>query len=158
MADFWGALAQWLATAGGLGYSPWLPGTLGALPGLVLAWWMLGLSPRRQIAVLALAVVLALVLCQVAQSRPGGPDPSSVAADEYLTFPLAVVGMRSLRSPPALLTVFVLSRVLDGLKPPPARALELLPGGAGMVADDLVSNGWTALLAWGYLRWRRRRG
>ena len=67
------------------------------------------------------------------------PDPPSVVVDEFCGMWLALVG-----ASPSLLVVgiaFVAFRLLDIFKPPPIRQLEKLPGGLGIMADDLLAGG-----------------
>ncbi|MCL6622919.1 MAG: phosphatidylglycerophosphatase A [Syntrophobacterales bacterium] len=54
---------------------------------------------------------------------------------------------------PAGLLGFLLFRVLDILKPWPLKALEHLPGGWGVMADDLAAGALAGLGAWLLLRW-----
>ena len=44
------------------------------------------------------------------------------------------------------IAAFVLFRLFDIWKPPPIRQLEALPGGAGIVADDLMAGIYAALV------------
>lgn len=66
-----------------------------------------------------------------------GEDPRPVVVDEGVGFLFAVALL-----PPGAGTAlagFLVFRVLDIVKPPPARQLEALPGGWGIVADDVVA-------------------
>lgn len=134
----------WIATGFGLGYAPILPGTFGALLGVPLAWWVLGKSTRWQAVVIVLLLVLAVPVSHLALQAYSGPDPRSIVVDEYLVFPLAVLGLRDVRHPLAMLGVFALYRVLDGLKPFPIYLAESVPGGLGIVLDDGVA----AIVTW----------
>lgn len=152
---------QWItefAMAFGLGQMPWLPGTLGALPGLLLAWLMLRYRRRVQVLIAVALVILAVPVCHIASERLGGKDNSQIVADEYLVFPLAVVGQTIARKPLVLAGTFAVSRVMDGIKPPPARQLEGAAGAVGIVADDLIANLYVwLLLAGGYGFYRHRK-
>jgi phosphatidylglycerophosphatase A len=44
------------------------------------------------------------------------------------------------------LAAFLLFRLFDIWKPPPVRQLEALPGGIGIVADDLMAGAYAALV------------
>lgn len=76
-------------------------------------------------------------------------DPSPIVIDEVLGF-LVTMFMIPL-SWPILLVGFVLNRVLDIWKPFPARQSQQLPGGWGIVLDDLVSAFYSNLLLRGIL-------
>ena len=94
-------------------------------------------------------MILALVsipICDVGEKHFGTKDPHPVVADEYLTFPLCVIGL-----PPApwiFAIAFVTNRVLDIVKPFPARSLQRLPGGVGIVVDDIVSSFYSLAVNW----------
>ncbi len=134
------------ATGFGLGYSPWLPGTIGALPGLLLAWVILRQSRRRQVLSVLFLIVLAVPVCHITSNTLGGKDDSRIVADEFLLFPAAVALQSAARHPAVLLGTFAVSRVMDGLKPPPAAQAEGFAGGLGIVLDDLIANIYLWLL------------
>lgn len=134
---------KWVAIGFGTGRSPLMPGTVGTLVGLPLAWgvmqvpvfwWGLG-------ACVAMTL-LAVPVCGAAERIIGGKDPGCIVADEYLTLPITVLG---LSSPWALVSGFVLHRLFDITKPPPIRQLQHIHGGFGIVVDDFLA----ALIALG---------
>lgn len=145
----------WLATGLGLGHVPLLPGSAGALVGIVPALWIARLRPSMQLAAIVGLVVIALVICALGQTGNIAADDPRIIADELLTFPIATAGLPVHRHPALLAGVFVTSRVLDGLKPFPAGLAAGLPGGSGVVLDDVIANGWTWLFFWlGWTWWR----
>jgi phosphatidylglycerophosphatase A len=92
---------------------------------------------------IALAVVLALIavpICGVAEEYSARKDDGRIVADEYLTFPLCVLGLPWPAHPWLLAVAFVTNRLLDIVKPPPARQAQALHGGLGIVLDDTVSS------------------
>lgn len=115
-----------VATGFGLGWVPWAPGTFGSLLGLPLAWWLLGYSPRRQIFILAILLVMAVPLCHWASLWLGGGDVPNIVADEYLAFPISVVGLSMIRRPWMLGVAFLLFRFFDATKLPPSTISKLL--------------------------------
>jgi phosphatidylglycerophosphatase A len=141
-------LLVFAATGFGLGYSPFVPGTVGTLPGIALALLM-GDSrewlPWRA-AVAFILVLAAIPMCHVAGAHFGTKDDRRIVADEYLTFPLTVLGLPWTTQPWLLLVAFVNHRVCDIVKPPPARQAEALPGGWGIVADDALSGVYALLM------------
>ncbi|GAA0624204.1 phosphatidylglycerophosphatase A [Halomonas beimenensis] len=151
------ALWMWPATGLGLGLSPLASGTFGSLLALPLAWWLLGRSRRLQLGLVAVLLVAAMPLCQLASDTLGGKDDGRIVADEIVAFPVAVLGQAAARQPLAMAGAFVAYRVLDATKPPPVAQVEAVAGGVGIVLDDLVA----ALYAWllvagGLALWRRR--
>ena len=137
-----------LATGFGLGFSPWIPGTIGALLGVPIVLLSARLAWRKQLVVALVLCLVSGVICELAQISIGADDPGEVVADEYLTLPVATIGLPVTKHPVLLATIFAVSRLLDYVKPPPARLMESVPGGAGMVLDDIVTNCYTLLLGW----------
>jgi phosphatidylglycerophosphatase A len=145
-------VAAAVATGFGSGYSPIAPGTAGSLVGLLLFWPLRHLPPIFQVGVVALCFLLGTAAAASVARRVGAEDPGIVVVDE-------VVGMWTslLFLPFTLFTAsvgFVLFRVMDVWKPYPARQLEDLPGGWGIMADDLMAGVYAnlalrvALLVW----------
>ncbi|MCC5900891.1 MAG: phosphatidylglycerophosphatase A [Halomonas sp.] len=152
-------LNLWLATGFGLGLAPIAPGTFGSLLGIPLAWWLLGRPLGQQGAIMAVLVALAVPVCHYAALQLGGGDPGSIVADEYVAFPLAVIGLKAARHPLVMALAFAIFRFFDALKPPPIHLAEYVQGGVGIVLDDVVA----ALATWVIMvlllhLWQRRTG
>jgi phosphatidylglycerophosphatase A len=166
------SFALFLATAGGLGYFPKAPGTLGSLVGVVIsvavAWFwcrgtIAGMYIGRNInfwteqywipglgwiaATLFVAVIGVWASHRVAKTSET-KDPQFVIIDEVsgqqLTYLLAGVGGNW----KYLLLGFILFRLFDIWKPSPAREAESLPGGWGIMADDWVAGIYAAIGLW----------
>ncbi|MCE8023153.1 phosphatidylglycerophosphatase A family protein [Billgrantia aerodenitrificans] len=145
-----------VATGFGLGWLPWAPGTFGSLIGLPLAWWLLGYTPGRQVLIMAVLLAVAVPLCHWASLWLGGGDAPQIVADEYLVFPITMIGLAMARRPWMLGVAFMLFRLFDVTKPPPINHIEAIGGGLGIVLDDVMA----ALYAWmvlaiGTALWRR---
>lgn len=132
-----------MATGFGAGLSPVMPGTVGTLWGIPLAWAVVQLpSLALQIVVCIVLTLSAVPVCAAAEKQLGkGKDPGCIVADEYLTLPICYLGLPF--TPWVVLSGFVLHRIFDITKPPPIRQLQRLKGGVGIVIDDFVA----ALLA-----------
>ena len=136
-------LIKWIAIGFGTGLSPVMPGTVGTLVGLPIAWWVMTVPGMgTQIIICAVLSVLSIPICEVAEKVIGGKDPGCIVADEYLTLPITVIG---LTNPWALLSGFILHRVFDITKPPPIKQLQHIHGGFGITIDDFLA----ALIALG---------
>jgi len=130
-----------LSTAGGVGLSPRMPGTLGALVGIVLYLPIL-LVPKEWASALPL-VELAAVLVLSAFAVPrvvratGLKDPQFVVIDEVAGMLCAL----SMTEPDFvhIFLAFVSFRLLDIFKPWPIHRLESLPGAWGVMADDVAA-------------------
>lgn len=131
------------ATGFGLGQLPFMPGTFGSLLGLPLAWWLLCHPLRWQALIAVILLALAVPLCHWASLWLGGGDIPQIVADEYLVFPVSVMGLASMRRPWMLLIAFALFRSFDALKLPPLNLLEAVGGGVGIVLDDLMAAVYT---------------
>ena len=84
---------------------------------------------------IALAVVAVWSANRMADQQH--PDPSEVVIDEVVGMMVTLAYLRW--SFFSIGLGFLLFRVFDILKPPPARRLESLPGGWGIVTDDVVA-------------------
>ncbi len=155
------AFVVWLAQGGGLGRLPRAPGTWGSLGGL--AWAALLYSPRSlewYAAGTVAGLLAALWICHEAEHALGEHDPPSVVLDEIAAVPVCF--MLVLATRPALppletlaaspkawawtLVGFGLFRVLDASKPMLVDAAQSLPGGWGVVMDDVVAAIYTAVI------------
>ena len=137
----WEKTAVALATGLGLGYSPFAPGTVGSIWGVLL---VLVLHPRvawpGQVLIAAILCALAVPICDTAERRFGRKDPHCIVADEYLTFPLCMIGLPVAWSAWWIFPVaFASNRFFDIVKLPPANQLQALRGGWGIVADDVFA-------------------
>ncbi|MDT8408080.1 MAG: phosphatidylglycerophosphatase A [Wenzhouxiangellaceae bacterium] len=149
-------MLEWLAIGMGLGFVPWAPGTAGAAAGVLFALMLARLRFRWRLLATVMLTALAVAACEVG-SRSHADDSPHIVADELLTLPIATIALPIARHPMLLAGIFVVSRVLDIIKPPPAGVAEQVPGGLGIVLDDVASNLWSlglGMLAW---RWWRRR-
>jgi phosphatidylglycerophosphatase A len=156
-------------TAGGLGHMWPASGTWGSLPPALL---MVGLAwtPAPgwvHMLVQGVLAALASIACVRVGDRVeqvvGRKDPGVVVIDEVagmaLTLALALLGVaissggvQRLAEPmPVTLPLAVAAggffwfRVMDVIKPPPARRLQAVPGGLGVLIDDLVVAPYAAL-------------
>ena len=128
-----------LATGGWIGFFPVAPGTAGALLGIGLAW-SIGQIPMLWLQVLAIVTLcgLGIPICTVASRRLNEKDPGCIVYDEISSIPIALF-LTPVGSISVLATGFVLHRIFDITKPPPARRFERFPGGLGIQADDWVA-------------------
>jgi phosphatidylglycerophosphatase A len=120
------------------------PGTWGSLAGLAcFAIFLPRASAGQIIAVSVVAGYLAVGICGEAERRLGKRDPGEVILDEFVVMPLCLLGWRALAgSPPfwiAAVAAFSLFRLFDIVKPLGISRLQELPGGWGVVADDVAA-------------------
>ena len=145
-------LADWIAvavaTAGGAGFAPKAPGTAGSIVGVLV---YLVIEAAHANAYYLHAIIFFFIVGTWASSRVErlyGHDSRRIVIDEVvgqmITFGL-FAGRYQL-SAIYIATGFGLFRLFDIVKPFPIRSLERLPGGLGVVADD-VGAGLYALAA-----------
>ena len=145
-------------TSCGLGFMRPAPGTWGSLPPPALAFLLVLLGAPRgaiDIAMLALALLsggACLAFGVWGESRFGRKDASNIVADEtaaqalVLTFlPLHAIAT-PLRAMLTMGAAFILFRIFDIIKPPPANGLQRLKGGLGVLIDDLIAALYAAIV------------
>jgi phosphatidylglycerophosphatase A len=139
-----------LATGGGSGYSPVASGTVGSLVGLALWVPLVGLSPLAYAVACAAVAGVGIWAAGRAEQILGSHDDGRITIDEVAGM---LVSLAWLPARPEVAGVgFLLFRIFDIWKPFPARAAERLPGGLGVMADDLVAGAYANL--GGQLVWR----
>ena len=137
------------STVLGLGFTPRMPGTVGALVG-VFIYLPAFLMPPEWVFALPLAE-LAVILLLSALAVPrvlrasGLQDPSWVVIDEVAGMLCALC--MTVPDFVRILLAFLLFRVLDIFKPWPINRLERLPGAWGVMADDLFAGLLSGLLS-----------
>ncbi|MFQ5899722.1 MAG: phosphatidylglycerophosphatase A [Candidatus Methylomirabilia bacterium] len=135
-----------MATVGGVGYLPVAPGTAGSLLALGVLW-VLSLPPLGLALLLLGVVAVGGWASSRAERLIGQKDPSPVVVDEVAGMVLSVLALPRQLVP--FLAAFFLFRVLDILKPFPARQSQALSGGLGVMLDDLVAGAYTLAVVWG---------
>ena len=132
------------------GYIPVASGTVATLLAIALFWPLTPLNlwslPRGPLFIGLLAVVcgVAVALAEVAERTYGEKDSHKIVIDEIAGFFVAMAFVPF--QWPHVLAAFVLFRFFDVAKPPPIRRLQSLPGGWGVVVDDLLAGLYTCLL------------
>jgi phosphatidylglycerophosphatase A len=126
-----------IASCFGIGRFPIAPGTIGSLAGLLLFWalWVAG-GWIATLAGLASVTLLGFWSAGAGEEQCGEKDPGLVVIDEIAGQMLTLLFFAPTWH--ILVWGFLLFRLLDILKPFPARRLENLAGGAGIMADDLM--------------------
>ena len=139
---------KFIATGCGAGYLPKMPGTAGSVLGVGL-WWLLA-SHAWLWALYPLLVWLAVWSACRAAKLLNQTDPAAVVIDEIVGMPLALAGIAPVGW--LVLTGFAAFRLFDIWKPWPIRQSQALPGGRGIVIDDLLAGGFacavTHAIAW----------
>ncbi len=129
-----------IATGLFVGKIPVAPATFGSLWAVPFVL-ITGTSGPDYYITLAALLVIGVVAAGRVSEEVGEKDPREVVIDEivalYLSFATFPLNWK------VLLAGFLLFRFYDIVKPFPARRLESMPGGWGIVADDLVAGAYT---------------
>jgi phosphatidylglycerophosphatase A len=129
---------MFLATGFYIGNIPFAPGSFGSLIGLPFSFALAGISLVPAVICVLLFILFAVYIADVAEKILLQNDPGCIVIDEIVGMMVTLTGL-----PFNLTTVvigFILFRILDILKPFPIRKLDQqIPGGFGVVADDVVA-------------------
>jgi len=137
--------AKLVATFFFLGYCPLVPGTVASLVAALIYFFWLHAVPVPIYGVLVLGLTAAAIASSSVQARAMNlRDPRIIVVDEVCGQFVALSLVPAL--PVNVLAGFVLFRIFDILKPFSIRRLERLPGGWGIVVDDLAAGACSAIL------------
>ncbi|MCO6500624.1 MAG: phosphatidylglycerophosphatase A [Vicingus serpentipes] len=132
-----------LATSFGSGYSPFAPGTAGAIVGCILLWLLQKYqlidtfnTPILFVGFISIVTLIGIFVTNKLE-EDWGKDPSKVVIDETigLWISMILVPFTWLN----LLLAFILFRFFDIAKPLGVRKMESLKGGLGVMADDVLA-------------------
>ena len=125
---------------GFLGCAPVMPGTVGTLGGVLLAW-LLGKTGHFAVWTLVVCVALYAIgraLGDWAERTAGKKDPGFYVVDEVIGYLVTVLWFDG-PSWATLTLAFFVFRFFDIVKPPPVRRFERIGGGDGILLDDVVA-------------------
>lgn len=140
--------ARVLSTWFGCGYWPWGPGTVGSAAAVLIAIAMhhhAGVDPWVLGLVGVLTLPLSIWASGVEAVTSGRKDPQHVVLDEVIGQWITLAPVMHFDWKYAL-AGFALFRIFDILKPAPARQMESLPGGIGIMADDVMAGIYGAVV------------
>ena len=155
--------AELLTTCFGLGKLPFCPGTWGSLPPVVL-YQVLRYIPGEFLPWLTPAVMAPLLIAfswvfirysPVLIASTGKKDPQMIVADEVAGQAVVMLAIALLNPDNICNTTalgFALFRLFDITKPWPCKRLEKLPGGLGILADDLMAGVYGAIASYVFIR------
>ncbi|PYP89177.1 MAG: phosphatidylglycerophosphatase A [Blastocatellia bacterium AA13] len=153
---FGGRFAFFIATGAGAGLIPGAPGTYGSIEGVALYVCLaaldrrLGLSGLQVVSMLIAANVIVYAVgtlaagsvCRMLDSK----DPGQVVVDEISGQLIALSPMLASPTLRGMIVGFLLFRLLDIFKPLLIRRVEGLPGGFGVMTDDVLAGIYAAIL------------
>lgn len=131
-------LAVFIATFAYVGYFPIAPGTAGSAAALLLFAFIRWIGvPWIELAVIVAVFAVGVWAAHGTEIAAGRKDPGIVVIDEVLGMLITLALVPA--SIGAIVAGFLLFRLFDVVKPPPAAQLEHLHGGLGIMADDAVA-------------------
>ena len=131
-------LGLFIATCGYIGFAPVAPGTVGSAAGVALFYLVRATGVSWAQGALIVALFAAGVWAASAAERAlGRTDPGPVVIDEVVGVLITLAWIPV--TPLGALAGFLIFRVLDVVKPWPARQFEALHGGLGVMADDAMA-------------------
>jgi len=141
------SLPYLIATWFGCGFSPIAPGTAGSLAAVLIAAVLsvyVGLGRGTFLVLAAILLAPGIWAAGAVAQIENKKDPQIVVVDEVIGQWITLAGA-PIFNWKTWLAAFLLFRLFDIWKPPPVRQLEHLPGGWGIVADDVMAGVYGAL-------------
>ena len=146
-------LAVALASFGYVGFAPVAPGTVGSAAAIPLFLLLRAAgSAWLELAACAVLIGAGAWSARLTEQALGVEDPGPVVVDEVVGMLVSLLWLPG--TWPVIAAAFVAFRVFDIVKPWPADRLEHLPGGWGVMADDVMA-GVYANLAIQMVVWAR---
>jgi phosphatidylglycerophosphatase A len=147
---------RWIVSFGGAGFLPAMPGTFGSLAAAIifyLLWLAFGEATRWIVlALLLIAALVAIALGRWATDYFKSADPRQFVLDEvvgqWLSLLFVPLSDLSAHTLPSIAAAFFLFRAADVAKPFPIRRIERLPGGWGIVLDDVAAAVYAVIGYW----------
>ena len=126
-----------------LGHSPVMPGTLGSLAGLVVYLLVKDSLLLYGFAMLFL-FTLGVMFSSEAERVYKRKDARMIVIDEACGMMLALFLVPA--TTVSIITGFLLFRIFDIIKPPPAKRVEKITGAFGVMFDDIIAAVYTNLI------------
>ena len=143
-------LALLIATSGYIGFAPVAPGTVGSAAGIALFYLVRATGAAGvELAVIPVLFAAGVWAASSTERQLGITDPGPVVIDEVVGMLITLAWIPV--TPLGALAGFLIFRVLDVVKPWPARQLESLHGGFGIMSDDAMAGFYGLLLMRGLL-------
>ena len=142
-----------LASAGYLGYIPRVPGTVGTLVGVMVFLLYSSFPPSIYLLSTAALFALACWVSERAEIILGQRDSPKIVIDEVVGYLVTMAFLP--RTLTTMVAGFLFFRVFDIIKPIPAGAIDRrMPGGLGVVLDDVVAGFYANVLLHLAAYWR----
>jgi phosphatidylglycerophosphatase A len=128
------------ATGGYSGFSPIAPGTAGSLVGLLI-YLIPGVNDNYFLIILSVLFFIVGIITSSKIEKAIGDDPGIIVIDEIVGMWVSLLFLP--KKVPFYLGAFILFRLFDIIKPEPARKVEKIKKGWGIMLDDVVAGIYT---------------
>ena len=125
------------------GFFPVASGTIGSLAALII-YLIPGFEQLFIIIPFTLIFIVYGIFLGNKFETNYGKDPAECTVDEVVGTWISVIALP--KTLWIIVTAFFVWRILDIIKPPPARNLERLKGGLGIMIDDVISGIYTLII------------
>ena len=125
------------------GYFPVASGTVGSLAAIVI-YLIPGFEQLFVIIPATLVIIFYGIYIGTKFEAEYGKDPAQCTIDEVAGTWISLIALPKTFG--IIIAAFFLWRILDIIKPPPARNLERLKGGLGIMIDDVISGIYTLII------------
>lgn len=121
-----------------VGYSPYAPGTLGSLPGVIICFFLSQLDPVIYAAAYLTSFLTAIWAASIASKYFAQKDPGQIVCDEVVGFMTAMFLIPFTLF--NVIIVFLLFRIFDIFKPFPINVIDRkMESDFGIVLDDVAA-------------------
>lgn len=124
------------------GYLPYAPGTWGSLVAVLLWFLFPWNSLSFRLCLIFVVLIVGIFVSGITEKRTGGKDPSFIVIDEVAGMWLTLALIPKITFPEnigKIIFALLAFRFFDILKIPPANKLESIPGGFGIMLDDIAA-------------------
>ncbi|MFH1381127.1 MAG: phosphatidylglycerophosphatase A [Candidatus Omnitrophota bacterium] len=136
-------IAKQIATLGGVGYFPAAPGTIASIIAVGI-YLLIGKNSLLYFSIMPIALAIGFWASQASIKEFEVKDPPQVVIDEFSAMLLVYAFIPF--KPAFIVAGFVLFRIFDIFKMPLIKKLEALPGGSGIMMDDIAAAVLTNLI------------
>lgn len=137
-------IALFIAEGAYSGRFPFAPGTAGSLVAVLLYLLLKRLPLAGYLVVCLLVTGIAIWASDEAEKALGEKDPHRVVIDEIAGYLISMILLPSTWG--YIIGAFLLFRIFDVIKPYPLHRLQSLPGGWGIVVDDVGAGIYTNIV------------
>ncbi len=139
-------LAIILATTFGSGFSPFAPGTVGALVAVIFYYFLIPAEPIP-LSIIIVCLTTVGIWAATETEQQYGHDASVINIDEVVGMLITFIALEKTFF--NIIVGFILFRFFDIVKPWPVSRAQLLPRGWGVMIDDVAAGVYSLLILHG---------